>query len=72
VITVWTRLQPDYAANMWNEALNKRLNTEVTNSLITGSEKFPLNNASSKICDTTCSVIIWPRVSYGSRNGPTL
>ncbi|KAG0601359.1 hypothetical protein M758_11G104400 [Ceratodon purpureus] len=27
VITMWTRLQPDYAANMWNEALNKRLNT---------------------------------------------
>jgi hypothetical protein len=29
VITMWTRLQPDYASNMWNEALNKRLGTEV-------------------------------------------
>lgn len=27
-ITVWTRLQPDYASNMWNEALNKRLGTK--------------------------------------------
>ena len=29
VMSVWTRMQPDYAANMWNEALNKRLGTEV-------------------------------------------
>lgn len=29
MITMWTRLQPDYASNMWNEALNKRLGTEV-------------------------------------------
>ncbi|XP_002965264.2 uncharacterized protein LOC9659080 isoform X2 [Selaginella moellendorffii] len=28
VLTVWTRLQPEYAANMWNEALNKRLDTQ--------------------------------------------
>ncbi|KAJ7524596.1 hypothetical protein O6H91_17G037100 [Diphasiastrum complanatum] len=28
VITVWTRLQPAYASNMWNEALNKRLGTQ--------------------------------------------
>lgn len=28
VITMWTRIQPEYAANMWNEALNKRLGTE--------------------------------------------
>ncbi|KAL3702301.1 hypothetical protein R1sor_020323 [Riccia sorocarpa] len=28
VITMWTRIQPDYASNMWNEALNKRLGTE--------------------------------------------
>ncbi|XP_031492452.1 uncharacterized protein LOC116259010 [Nymphaea colorata] len=27
-MSMWTRLQPDYAANMWNEALNKRLGTE--------------------------------------------
>ncbi|WZZ23330.1 hypothetical protein YC2023_124717 [Brassica napus] len=25
---VWSKMQPDYAANMWNEALNKRLGTE--------------------------------------------
>lgn len=29
MITMWTRLQPAYAANMWNEALNKRLGTQV-------------------------------------------
>ncbi|KAG5546463.1 hypothetical protein RHGRI_018598 [Rhododendron griersonianum] len=28
VMTVWSHLQPDYAANMWNEALNKRLGTQ--------------------------------------------
>ncbi|XP_054798773.1 uncharacterized protein LOC129303463 isoform X2 [Prosopis cineraria] len=28
VMTVWNHLQPDYAANMWNEALNKRLGTK--------------------------------------------
>nr|CAD1825265.1 unnamed protein product [Ananas comosus var. bracteatus] len=28
VMSMWTRLQPVYAANMWNEALNKRLGTE--------------------------------------------
>lgn len=28
VMSMWTRLQPAYAANMWNEALNKRLGTE--------------------------------------------
>ncbi|KAJ4799337.1 hypothetical protein LUZ62_050583 [Rhynchospora pubera] len=28
VMAMWTRLQPAYAANMWNEALNKRLGTE--------------------------------------------
>lgn len=28
-MSMWTRLQPAYAANMWNEALNKRLGTEV-------------------------------------------
>ncbi|XP_057861983.1 uncharacterized protein LOC131070448 [Cryptomeria japonica] len=28
VMAMWTRLQPDYAANMWNEALNKRLGTK--------------------------------------------
>ncbi|CAN6869675.1 unnamed protein product [Brassica oleracea] len=27
-MTVWNKLQPEYAANMWNEALNKRLGTE--------------------------------------------
>ncbi|KAB1215216.1 hypothetical protein CJ030_MR4G025816 [Morella rubra] len=28
VMTVWNQLKPDYAANLWNEALNKRLGTE--------------------------------------------
>ncbi|KAH7352333.1 hypothetical protein KP509_19G040200 [Ceratopteris richardii] len=28
LMTMWTRIQPAYAANMWNEALNKRLGTE--------------------------------------------
>ncbi|XP_037412507.1 uncharacterized protein LOC119275703 isoform X2 [Triticum dicoccoides] len=27
-MSMWTRLQPRYASNMWNEALNKRLGTE--------------------------------------------
>ncbi|KAF5197073.1 Inositol-1,4,5-trisphosphate 5-phosphatase [Thalictrum thalictroides] len=27
-MSMWTRVQPSYAANMWNEALNKRLGTE--------------------------------------------
>ena len=29
VMTVWNHIQPDYAANIWNEALNKRLGTQV-------------------------------------------
>jgi hypothetical protein len=29
IMSMWTRVQPLYAANMWNEALNKRLGTEV-------------------------------------------
>ncbi|XP_047334017.1 uncharacterized protein LOC124937741 [Impatiens glandulifera] len=28
VMTVWAKLQPEYAANMWNEALNMRLGTK--------------------------------------------
>ncbi|KAG2240660.1 hypothetical protein Bca52824_097140 [Brassica carinata] len=28
VMSMWTRVQPAYAANMWNEALNKRLGTK--------------------------------------------
>ncbi|KAI3954036.1 hypothetical protein MKW98_017860 [Papaver atlanticum] len=28
LMSMWTRVQPAYAANMWNEALNKRLGTE--------------------------------------------
>ncbi|KAL6999315.1 hypothetical protein U1Q18_000475 [Sarracenia purpurea var. burkii] len=28
VMTVWNHIRPDYAANMWNEALNKRLGTQ--------------------------------------------
>ena len=30
-MTLWSKMQPDYAANMWNEALNKRLGTQVNN-----------------------------------------
>ena len=29
-MSMWTRVQPAYAANMWNEALSKRLGTEVS------------------------------------------
>lgn len=28
VMTIWNHMQPEYAANLWNEALNKRLGTE--------------------------------------------
>ncbi|CAO1946253.1 unnamed protein product [Urochloa humidicola] len=28
VMTVWTKLQPEYASNLWKEALNKRLETK--------------------------------------------
>ncbi|CAO1944784.1 unnamed protein product [Urochloa humidicola] len=28
VMTVWTKLQPEYASNLWKEALNKRLGTK--------------------------------------------
>ncbi|KAI8020782.1 hypothetical protein LOK49_LG03G03821 [Camellia lanceoleosa] len=28
VMSMWTRVQPAYTANIWNEALNKRLGTE--------------------------------------------
>ncbi|KAF5461087.1 hypothetical protein F2P56_020910 [Juglans regia] len=28
VMTVWNQIQPEYAANMWNEALNKRLGSQ--------------------------------------------
>ncbi|KAL3733523.1 hypothetical protein ACJRO7_022960 [Eucalyptus globulus] len=31
VMTVWNQMQPTYAANMWNEAINKRLGTEGLN-----------------------------------------
>lgn len=34
VMSMWTRVQPAYAANMWNEALNKRLGTEVVMPLL--------------------------------------
>lgn len=34
VMTVWNQLQPEYAANMWNEALNKRLGTKVVKTLL--------------------------------------
>ncbi|KAL4566818.1 hypothetical protein LXL04_030943 [Taraxacum kok-saghyz] len=28
VMTIWNKVQPEYAANIWNEALNKRLGTQ--------------------------------------------
>lgn len=34
VMTVWNQLQPEYAANMWNEALNKRLGTKVITTFV--------------------------------------
>ncbi|KAJ3677456.1 hypothetical protein LUZ60_003180 [Juncus effusus] len=41
VMAMWTRMQPEYAANMWNEALNKRLETEglELNEIIVETEK---------------------------------
>eukprot|EP00249_Psilotum_nudum_P014479 c24846_g1_i1 orf=91-1647(-) len=41
VMTMWTRIQPGYAANMWNEALNKRLGTKDLDlpSILQESEK---------------------------------
>ncbi|MBA0641598.1 hypothetical protein Goklo_026134 [Gossypium klotzschianum] len=30
-MTVWSKMQPEYAANLWNEALNKRLGTKGLN-----------------------------------------
>ncbi|XP_073005912.1 uncharacterized protein [Typha latifolia] len=41
VMTMWTKLQPAYAANMWNEALNKRLGTQGLDlpAIIVESEK---------------------------------
>lgn len=32
VMTVWTQMAPAYAGNMWSEALNKRLGTQVNNT----------------------------------------
>ncbi|KAL3733524.1 hypothetical protein ACJRO7_022961 [Eucalyptus globulus] len=37
VMTVWNQMQPAYAANMWNEALNKRLGTELPSHSICNS-----------------------------------
>ncbi|XP_075506873.1 uncharacterized protein LOC142543465 [Primulina tabacum] len=41
VMSMWTRMQPTYAANMWNEALNMRLGTEDLDlyGIITETEK---------------------------------
>ncbi|WOL15149.1 hypothetical protein Cni_G23930 [Canna indica] len=41
VMAMWSRIQPDYAANLWNEALNKRLGTEGLdlNEIIIEAEK---------------------------------
>lgn len=37
VMTIWYHMQPAYAANMWNEALNKRLGTEVNGPYVSHS-----------------------------------
>lgn len=29
VMTVWNQIAPEYGSNLWNEALNKRLGTQV-------------------------------------------
>ncbi|KAL4583911.1 hypothetical protein LXL04_008497 [Taraxacum kok-saghyz] len=33
VMSMWTRMQPAYVANMWNEALNMRLGTEIIDKI---------------------------------------
>ncbi|KAL4583162.1 hypothetical protein LXL04_007727 [Taraxacum kok-saghyz] len=33
VMSMWTRMQPAYAGNMWNAALNMRLGTEVIDKI---------------------------------------
>ncbi|XP_039116233.1 uncharacterized protein LOC120251683 [Dioscorea cayenensis subsp. rotundata] len=45
VMTMWNNVQPDYAANMWNEALNKRLETKDLSlpEIIVESEKRGLS-----------------------------
>ncbi|KAK9113931.1 hypothetical protein Syun_020728 [Stephania yunnanensis] len=40
VMSMWTRVQPAYAANMWNEALNKRLGTADLKLLLLASSLF--------------------------------
>ncbi|KAK8953955.1 hypothetical protein KSP39_PZI001979 [Platanthera zijinensis] len=42
---MWTKIQPAYAANMWNEALNKRLGTEGLDlpNIIVEAEKIGLS-----------------------------
>jgi len=37
VMTIWNQIQPEYAANMWNEALNKRLGTKVCCNVVSCS-----------------------------------
>lgn len=45
VMTMWSKMQPDYATNMWNEALNKRLGTQGLDlsDIIVESEKQGLS-----------------------------
>ncbi|KAF8702069.1 hypothetical protein HU200_033414 [Digitaria exilis] len=45
IMSMWTRLQPHYASNMWNEALNKRLGTEKLDlhGIITETERRGLS-----------------------------
>ncbi|CAL5405610.1 unnamed protein product [Camellia sinensis] len=39
VMTVWNQLQPAYAANIWNEALNKRLGTQALPKTLVETER---------------------------------
>ncbi|KAL6862437.1 hypothetical protein ACP4OV_016778 [Aristida adscensionis] len=45
IMSMWTRMQPLYASNMWNEALNKRLGTEKLDlhGIITETERRGLS-----------------------------
>lgn len=54
VMTVWNQLQPDYAANMWNEALNKRLGTKVYHNLYF---LFPYEYDTKNLADDTIELV---------------
>lgn len=41
VMTMWNQIQPTYAPNLWNEALNMRLGTQVCNRLLVSCDWQP-------------------------------